>query len=80
MKRSKQSKLNELDFEDMGNLVGTLWNKEVRLWYKSHDERIPDLIDKTLSLEDQARQAHSLRNQYRTQARELMKEQHHNYR
>lgn len=75
LKSSKQSRLSGLDFEDMGKLVGTLGNKEVRQWYKAHDEKIPTLIDKSLPLEDQARQAHSLRNQYRTQARDLMKDQ-----
>lgn len=46
-----------------------------RKWYKWHDENIPNLIDKTKSIEEQARKAHSLRNKYRTQARELMKDQ-----
>ncbi|KGM92966.1 hypothetical protein G8V06_15030 [Clostridium botulinum D/C] len=31
-------------------------------------------IDKSLSIKDQAIQAHSLRNKYRTQARKLMKD------
>ena len=48
---------------------------ETRKWYKWHDENIPNLIDKTQSIEDQAKQAHDLRNTYRTQARDLMKNQ-----
>ena len=48
---------------------------ETRKWYKWHDENIPNLIDKTQSIENQAKQAHDLRNTYRTQARDLMKNQ-----
>lgn len=50
-------------------------NKDVRLWYKAHDERISEIIDKTKSIEAQAREAFELRNTYRTQARELMNDQ-----
>ncbi|MBU3203117.1 hypothetical protein KPL30_02835 [Clostridium algidicarnis] len=46
-----------------------------RKWYKSHDENIPNLIDKIKPIEDQAKQAHDSRNTYRTQARDLMKNQ-----
>lgn len=75
LKIQKQDQLNALDFPDMENLRGKLGNKEVRQWYKAHDEKIPDLIDKTLPLDQQARQAFEMRNQYRTQARNLMKDQ-----
>lgn len=75
LKSKKQQALNKMDFSDMERLKGKLGNKEVRQWYKAHDEKIPDLLDKTLSLEKRARQACELRNQYRTQARELMKDQ-----
>lgn len=71
----KQDTLNRMDFADMGDLRGTLGNKEVRQWYKYHDEHIPDLLDTSKSLEEQARQACELRNTHRTQARELMKDQ-----
>ena len=47
----------------------------VRKWYKKKDEEIPTLIDNNKSLEEQARQAHSLRNTYRTAARDLMENQ-----
>lgn len=74
-KAEKQDHLNQMNFEDMSGLVGKLGNKEVRLWYKSHDENIINLIDTLQPLEQQARQAYELRNQYRFEARELMKNQ-----
>ena len=74
-KSEKQECLNQMDFKDMNGLVEKLGNKEVRLWYKAHDENILNLIDQTQTLEQQARQAHSLRSQYRFEARELMKNQ-----
>lgn len=75
LKSKKQEALNKMDFDDMGNLIEKLGNKEVRQWYKAHDEEILDLVDKTIPLEQQARQAFEMRNQYRIQARELMKDQ-----
>ncbi|MCL2494550.1 MAG: hypothetical protein FWE98_02690 [Oscillospiraceae bacterium] len=47
-------------------------NAAVRAWYREKLESIPEQIDSSLSLEEQARRAHELRNQYRTQARALM--------
>ncbi|MBQ7493293.1 MAG: hypothetical protein IJT47_02565 [Selenomonadaceae bacterium] len=46
----------------------------VRKWYIYHDERIHELIDSSLSLEQKAHQAFDLRNEYRTQARDLMQD------
>ncbi|MCM1192394.1 MAG: DUF4157 domain-containing protein [Lachnospiraceae bacterium] len=51
---------------------GTLSNVEAREWYLEQERRIPDRIDRSRPLEEQARQAFELRNQYRTRARELM--------
>ncbi|MDE7332663.1 MAG: hypothetical protein K2O16_10615 [Lachnospiraceae bacterium] len=51
---------------------GTLSNVDARKWYLEQEAKIPDLIDDSLPLEQQARQAFELRNQYRMQARELM--------
>lgn len=45
---------------------------DVRKWYLSQEAKIPDLIDASQSLENQAYQAFSLRNEFRTTARELM--------
>lgn len=46
-----------------------------RQWYLEHDRRIPDLIDRSKPLEEQARQACEMRNICRTLAREFMKDQ-----
>ena len=54
---------------------GTLSNVDARRWYLEQEAKIPDLIDDSLPIEQQARQAFDLRNQYRTQARELMLDQ-----
>ncbi len=51
---------------------GTLSNVDARKWYLEKEAKIPDLIDDSLPLEQQARQAFELRNQFRKQARELM--------
>lgn len=75
LKANKQNRLNQKSFEELGNLKGRLGNKEVRSWYKAHDENIPNIINRDVPLIEQAKQAHSFRNTYRTQARELMKDQ-----
>lgn len=74
-KAQKQERLNQMDFNKMGKLKGKLGNQEVRLWYKTHDERIPDIIDRSKTIKEQAIESHGLRNTYRMQARELMKDQ-----
>lgn len=71
-KDSKQEKLNSMDFSQIRGLAEKLGDKEVRAWYKFHDENIPNSIDHTKSIEHQARQACGLRNQYKEQARKLM--------
>lgn len=73
-KTLKQQRLNQMDFQNMKSLIGKLGNKETRLWYKAHDEKIPDLIDTTKSLKEQAKQAFDLRALHRMQARQLMKD------
>ena len=50
----------------------SLSDVDARKWYLAQEAKIPDLIDYSQSLEQQAYQAFSLRNQYRTTARELM--------
>ena len=52
----------------------SLSNVEARKWYLEQEAKIPDMIDKSLPLEEQAKQAFNLRNQFRTQARELMED------
>lgn len=51
---------------------GTLSNVESRQWYLEQEAKIKDMIDTSKPLEQQAKQAFELRNQFRTQARELM--------
>lgn len=75
VKASKQDILNSKDFEDIQGLKGKLGDREARAWYDAHDKRIPGLIDRAQPIEEQARQAYSLRNTYRTQTRDLMKNQ-----
>lgn len=52
--------------------AGSLSNADARTWYLQQESKIPSMINKNLSLEQQARQAVYLRNQFRTQARDLM--------
>ena len=47
-------------------------NTEVRKWYKESIAKIPDSIDKSFSIEKQARQAFEARNSIRAQARNMM--------
>lgn len=67
--------LTNKDFGDIIGLKGKLSSRDVRQWYVTHDKMIPDLIDRTKSIEEQARQAFELRNMFRTQARDLMIDQ-----
>lgn len=60
------------NYEDIKHLNGCLSDKVTRKWYVLHDKMIPGMIDRTKSVEKQARQAHALRNQFRTNARNLM--------
>ena len=73
LKANKQQTLNSLDYRD--SFFGKFGNKETREWYVSHDRDIPNLLDTSISLEQQAKQAHALRIKYRTQARDMMKDQ-----
>ena len=75
LKAEKQSRINAMSPAKVKKLNGMLGNKEARLWYKAHDEQISDLIDKTKPLRDRAVQAAEMRNAYRTQARDLMRDQ-----
>lgn len=60
------------DYKDIKHLNGSLSDKVTRQWYVLHDKQIPDMVDKSKPIEEQARQAHALRNQFRTNARDLM--------
>lgn len=62
----------DLNNDELNDKAGTLSNIEARKWYLEQLAKIGDQIDKSLPLEQQAKQAFELRNQYRTEARALM--------
>ena len=69
----KPSKKVDLPIEKSSKSgIMKMGNTEVRKWYKDSIANIPDSIDKTLPLEEQARQAFEARNSIRTQARNMM--------
>ncbi|MBE6825855.1 MAG: phage capsid protein [Ruminococcus sp.] len=72
---ANKTNLTFKDYHDIISLRGTLSDRDTRAWYLAHDRMIPDLIDRSKTIEEQARQACDLRNQFRTQARELMADQ-----
>jgi hypothetical protein len=67
--------LTNKSYNDILYMKGKMSDLEARKWYKAHDKTIPDLIDKTLPIEEQAKQACELRNMFRTQTRNLMANQ-----
>ena len=67
--------LTNKSYDDIIYMKGKMSDRDVRKWYKYHNKNIPQLIDKSKSIEEQARQACELRNKYRFQARELMENQ-----
>ena len=73
--QAAKTDLTHRDYNDIIHMKGKMSDRDARLWYVAHDKNIPDLIDRTKPIEDQARQACDLRNQYRYQARELMADQ-----
>lgn len=64
--------LTNKPYDDILYMKGKMSDRDVRKWYISHNKQIPDLIDKTKPIEEQAKQACDLRNKHRFQARELM--------
>ena len=50
-------------------------NVDVRKWYKENISKIYDAIDKSLSVEEQAKQAFEARNRLRTEARNMMEDE-----
>ena len=50
----------------------SLSDLDARKWYLEQESKIPEMIDKTKPLEQQARHAFELRNQFRSQARDAM--------
>lgn len=72
---SNEDIVSQMSPEKVSQYNWKLSNRAVRKWYMAHDESIPSLIDKSLPLEEQARQACDLCSAYRTQARDLMRDQ-----
>jgi RHS repeat-associated protein len=54
------------------SMPGTLSNLEAREWYLAREAEIPSALNTKLPLEEQAKQAVSLRNEIRAKARDLM--------
>ena len=75
MQEKYRNYLYSQDFDDIIDVKGKMSDYNVRKWYLAHDKKIPDLIDKSLPIEEQAKQACALRNKFRTQARDLMADQ-----
>lgn len=65
----------EKDYDEIADMKGKMADADVRKWYDYHDRRIGERIDRSKTIEDQAHQAHELRNTYKFQARELMADQ-----
>ena len=59
-------------WQDLSKQTGTLSDRTSRAWYLSQEAQIPALLNKAQPLQQQAMQAFTLRNSYRTYARELM--------
>lgn len=68
----KEEALKNKSFEELGNLLHCLTNREVRIWYVAHTAKIPDMLDPNGTMEEKAFAAFELRNKTRTQARLLM--------
>ena len=51
---------------------GKFNDKEVRIWYNEQDKKIGEKINTKDTLENQAKEAHRLRNLYKQQARNMM--------
>ena len=54
--------LTQKDYSDIIDMKGKMSDIDVRKWYRHHNKNIPQLIDKSKSIEEQARQACALRN------------------
>lgn len=73
LKAEKIDRIKSIEYSPKLNKA--LNNHEVRVWYDHKDKGIGALIDASKPIKEQAIQACDLRNTYRTQAREMMKNQ-----
>ena len=70
-----ESLIAEKPFHEIRAMSGKLSDRAARKWYLAQDAAIAAKIDRGQSIETQARQAFELRNQNRTHARDLMRDQ-----
>jgi len=70
----KEAARYQKHWEDLAKTVqpGTLSDRAARAWYLMQEDKIPELVDTSLPLVDQAKMAHAMRNRIRTMARALM--------
>ena len=73
--QAAKTDLTHRDYNDIIHMKGKMSSRDVRKWYDAHDKKIYEHIDTSRPIEEQAKQAHMLRNQYKFQARELMEDQ-----
>lgn len=55
----------EKDYAEMTDMKGKMPDADVRRWYDYHDRHIGEHIDMAKTFEEQAHQAHELRNTYK---------------
>ena len=72
---SEKSNFITRDYSEISDMKGSMSDGDVRRWYDYHDRHISEHIDASKTFEEQAHQAHKLRNTYKFQARELMADQ-----
>lgn len=70
-----ESIIAEKPFSQIRQLSGKLSDRAARKWYLAQDSKIPGMLDETQSIESRARRACELRNENRTRARDLMRDQ-----
>lgn len=78
LKKQKADTLEQMihkDYSEISFMKGHMSNQKARQWYVNHVNRIHNIVDSDLPLEERAKKAFDLRNQYRFQARELMRDQ-----
>lgn len=73
--QAAKTDLTHRDYNDIIHMKGKMSSRDVRKWYDAHDKKIYEHIGTSRPIEEQAKQAHMLRNQYKFQARELMEDQ-----
>lgn len=67
--------LDKLSEDAIMSMKGNLTNTTIRRWYIEQNKKIPDMIDRSKKLKEQAEQACELRNRHKFIARELMPDQ-----